>query len=92
MAPQNHKRKTQETVKGEKGQITSSHKAFSLLVPPKPLTNPQKSYIKDHRSFLVRNYERIRRIREAFHMITSSKDEEKSVVSNLYIFCNSILD
>ena len=75
-----NKRKSQETIKTTpRGH--SSHEAFSLMAPLKPLTHQQKTYVKDHHCFLVRNYEKVQKFREAFHMIASSKDEEKSLVS-----------
>ena len=78
---QSHKRKNQETIKANKGRIASSHEAFSLMAPLKPLTHQQKTYVQDHHCFLVRNYEKVKVFREAFHMIASSKDEEKTTVS-----------
>ena len=68
------------------GTSSSSHEAFSLMAPLKPLTHQQKTYAQEHHCFLVRNYEKVQKFREAFHMIAqSAKDEEKSVVSNLII-------
>ena len=53
------------------------------MAPLKPLTHQQKTYAQEHHCFLVRNYEKVQKFREAFHMIAqSAKDEEKSVVSN----------
>ena len=85
----NNKRKNQETTKvNAKVRISnsassSSHEAFSLMAPLKPLTHQQKTYAQEHHCFLVRNYEKVQKFREAFHMIAqSAKDEEKSVVSN----------
>ena len=64
------------------GTSSSSHEAFSLMAPLKPLTQQQKTYAQEHHCFLVRNYEKVQKFREAFHMIAqSAKDEEKSVVS-----------
>merc|ERR1719266_2510919 len=50
------------------------------MAPLKPLTQQQKTYAQEHHCFLVRNYEKVQKFREAFHMIAqSAKDDEKSV-------------
>ena len=70
-----HKRKSQETVKLKR---PANLEAFSLMAPLKLLTQQQISYVQKHHCFLFRNYEKVRKFREAFHQFTAPKYEENS--------------
>ena len=51
---------------------------LSLLAPMKPLSFSQKGYIKERRCFLLRNWEKVKRVREALQKkVNGQLDQQK---------------